>query len=251
MSQESALAALDGERRRFAAARRSGAPARRPRDAGTLLVVDTSGAVPKLLMGRRAAGHVFMPGHYVFPGGRVDRSDLSLAKDFSLEAGALDRLTNGSPARFGARQAVATALAAIRETYEEVGAMIGRPGSFTGGPGFWSAFAEAEIRPAPERLVPLARAITPPGAPRRFDARFFAIDASDIDAAMPERPPTDEFDAVEWVALDRTGDLHLAAITVRVLEELGARLADGSWRDPSRPIPFYRVVNGRFTCEYL
>ena len=47
----------------------------RPKDAGTLILVDRSGQAPKVLLGKRHAGHVFMPGKYVFPGGRVDRAD--------------------------------------------------------------------------------------------------------------------------------------------------------------------------------
>jgi hypothetical protein len=47
----------------------------RAKDAGTLILVDRSGRVPRVLLGKRHAGHAFMPGKYVFPGGRVDRSD--------------------------------------------------------------------------------------------------------------------------------------------------------------------------------
>ncbi|WP_370638341.1 NUDIX domain-containing protein [Aurantimonas sp. VKM B-3413] len=192
-----------------------------------------------------------MPGHFVFPGGRVDPVDLAIAADFPLPAKVLDRLCAGPPARYGPRQAAASALAAIRETFEEVGLAIGLPGQMSGARGTWAAFAGKGLRPVPERLVPLARAITPPGAPRRFDARFFMMDAGGLAASLPETPPTDEFDAVEWVPLDRAENFSLAAITQRVLYDLGQRIADGSWQDPSRAIPFYRVVKNRFVREYL
>ncbi len=47
----------------------------RPKDAATLILIDRSGAKPKVLVGRRHDKVVFMPGKYVFPGGRVDKSD--------------------------------------------------------------------------------------------------------------------------------------------------------------------------------
>src|ERR671917_457150 len=47
----------------------------RPKHAGTLILVRRDGPEPRLLMGRRAGGHAFMPSKWVFPGGRVDRAD--------------------------------------------------------------------------------------------------------------------------------------------------------------------------------
>ena len=47
----------------------------RPKDAATLILVDRGGQVPKVLLGKRHQGHKFMPGKFVFPGGRVDPAD--------------------------------------------------------------------------------------------------------------------------------------------------------------------------------
>ena len=47
-------------------------PYRRPVDAATLILVDRSVATPKVLVGKRHDRVVFMPGKFVFPGGRVD-----------------------------------------------------------------------------------------------------------------------------------------------------------------------------------
>lgn len=47
----------------------------KPRHAATLIIVRTDGPQPRLLMGRRNRGHTFMPDKWVFPGGRVDRTD--------------------------------------------------------------------------------------------------------------------------------------------------------------------------------
>src|SRR4051794_23946158 len=50
-------------------------PYRRPVDAATLILIDRSGATPKVLVGKRHDKVVFMPGKFVFPGGRVDKTD--------------------------------------------------------------------------------------------------------------------------------------------------------------------------------
>ncbi len=47
-------------------------PTVRPRDAATMIIIDRSGATPKVLLGRRHHGHKFMPGKFVFPGGRME-----------------------------------------------------------------------------------------------------------------------------------------------------------------------------------
>jgi 8-oxo-dGTP pyrophosphatase MutT (NUDIX family) len=47
------------------------AKALRPRDAATLIIIERSARGARVLMGKRHAGHKFMPGKYVFPGGRV------------------------------------------------------------------------------------------------------------------------------------------------------------------------------------
>ncbi|WP_343034055.1 NUDIX hydrolase [Aurantimonas aggregata] len=250
MTTEAALEALEAERARLSLARPNG-PLLRPRDAGTLIVVDRTGPVPRLLMGRRSPGHVFMPGHYVFPGGRVDPEDLRLAASFTLPENALARLCAGPPSRFDARRATAVALAAIRETFEETGAMVGATGVPVSLSGHWQSFAARAIRPAPELLVPLARAITPPGPPRRYDTRFFCVDASAMGGVMAGEPPTDELEAVGWFPLDEIGRLTIATITRRVLADLEIRLADDSFLDASRPMPFYRSVRGRFVRDLL
>src|SRR5260370_19010375 len=50
-------------------------PYYRPKDAATLILVDRTATIPKVLVGKRHDKVVFMPGKFVFPGGRVDKSD--------------------------------------------------------------------------------------------------------------------------------------------------------------------------------
>ena len=223
-----------------------------PRDAGTLVIVDDSGKIPAILMGRRAAGHVFMPNRYVFPGGRVDAADLELAADHPLGDDQCDRLTARTPDGFGRREAAAIALAAIRETYEETGALVGETGDFGFSKGSWTHFSERNVRPAPKHLVPFARAITPPGPPRRYDTRFFCVPATALIVPPSlDALPTDELEDVAWVRLDGFGERSIAPITLRILDELKARLADGSWRDSSRPIPLYSFEDGQFARDMV
>src|SRR5258708_39938376 len=53
-------------------------PDSEPRDAATLMLIDRSGPKPKVLLGRRHAGHKFMPGKFVFPGGRIEALDRAM-----------------------------------------------------------------------------------------------------------------------------------------------------------------------------
>ena len=62
--------------KRFAKEAPSGHPNVTPRDASTLILLDRSGKVPKVLMGKRHHGHVFLPSKFVFPGGGIEESDV-------------------------------------------------------------------------------------------------------------------------------------------------------------------------------
>ena len=224
----------------------------RPLDAGTLIILDESGGVPKVLMGRRAARLAFMPGKYVFPGGRLEAGDLALARHFSLPGSARERLLSATSPRFGERRATGIALAAIRETFEEAGALIGSDGPMPAKAAGFDAFAAAGISPDPATLSPIARAITPPGHIRRFDTRFFCVSAVAIARPVEfEQRLDDEFDHVDWFALDRLDTLDLPGITRQVLADIEDRLRDGSWRDSSRPMPFYRTRHGRPVREMI
>jgi 8-oxo-dGTP pyrophosphatase MutT (NUDIX family) len=222
------------------------------RPAATLILLDETGASPRIMMGRRSPKLAFMPGKFVFPGGRMESADLRLARQFRLSPDVENRLLAATPARFGARQAVGLALAAIRETFEEVGAMLGTPGALGGGDVGWSDFSAAGIVPDPASLMPVARAITPSGMPRRFDTRFFCVSADRIMTTLPfaERPDP-EFDSLGWFSLDEIAALDLPAITRQVLSDIEDRLRDGSWRDGSRPMPFYRFLRGRSVREMI
>ena len=120
-----------------------------------------------------------MPGKFVFPGGRVEPEDRRMsaagALDPHVEAKLNARVRRPSP-----HFARALALAAIRETFEETGLAIGVAdygAPENPPPGAWTRFAATGVYPTLDAIDFLARAITPPGRPRRFDARFLIADA--------------------------------------------------------------------------
>jgi len=227
------------------------ARALRPRDAATLIVVDQASGEARVLLGRRRLDMAFMPGRYVFPGGRVDRADRQVAVDNDLRAGDLARLMvamKGTPSIARAR---ALALAAVRETFEEAGLLIGAP--HTGSPvpkaKGWQEFFAHGFQPALARLTFFARAITPPGRPRRFDTRFFCVPAE----AIVHRVKIDdgELSDLEWHSIAQARSLQLPTITRVVLEDLGERIASGAKLDGSTPVPFYHRVHGSFRRDLI
>ena len=222
----------------------------RPKDAATLILIDRSGPTFKVLMGRRHNAHAFLPGKFVFPGGRVEVDDRRVpatgALDAHDEARLMRRVVRASPAK-----ARAFAVAAIREAFEETGLMIGRkvdsPPTLPDG---WLRFAQENVQPDIGELHFVARAITPPGRPRRFDTRFFAADALAV-AHRVESVVGPDAELVEliWVPMAQAQELGLVAITKAVLIDLAARIAAGFGHE--LPVPYYRMVNGRRVRELL
>ncbi|AYG95553.1 NUDIX hydrolase [Brevundimonas naejangsanensis] len=214
--------------------------AQRPKDAATLILT-RGGDRPEVLMGRRAPSHVFMASKWVFPGGRIDRSDFTAAATGDLSPDAARRLEAEMPAR----RARALALAAVRETFEETGLILGRsaPAASVAGP--WREFRQAGALPDLSVLSYVARAITPPGRTRRFDARFFMAPVEAL--RDPDRiEGSGELDEIAWLPLDEAHGLDLPAITRFVLGEVAERLAH-----PDRPLPFVRMVRGRHVVDQL
>ena len=70
------------------AVRRQDWPNSRPRDAATLIIIDRREGEPRVLMGRRHDAHVFLPGKFVFPGGRISTSDSRLRAGDDLDPSA-------------------------------------------------------------------------------------------------------------------------------------------------------------------
>lgn len=228
-----------------------GHPTVRPADAATLVLVDRSKRTPRILFGRRHPKLRFMPGKLVFPGGRVDAQDRRMPVYGTLDADSerrlLARVTRPSPAR-----ARALALAAIRETCEETGLLLGtrEAGVPEGLPEGWAAFGTAGVFPNLEALTFVARAITPPGRPRRFDTRFFMADVTDVahreDGVVG---PEAEFVEVAWLTVAEAKKAEVPSITLAIIEEIEARVAGGS--KPWLPVPFYFTRGGKMYRDVL
>lgn len=141
-----------------------------PRPSASLVIGRDGAAGWELFMVRRHSDLAFAGGALVFPGGALEPQD---------EAGADHWLD-------------AHRLAAIRETFEEVGILYARhadgswpakallavlarerPALVRGECGFAELLACHQLRPALEELTPFAHWITPPERPKRFDTRFF------------------------------------------------------------------------------
>lgn len=214
----------------------------RPKDAATLIVVRRDCGPVSVLMGRRHGRHSFMPGKWVFPGGRVDRGDwrAPAAGELSPEAAAKLALTAKKPGL-----ARALALAAVRETFEETGLLLARPAPARPSVGAWRPFLALGALPDLSALSFVARAITPPYRPKRFDARFFMAAASAL-LSLERAPDCGELDEIAWVPLAETGALDLPGVTRFVLADLAHRLDD-----PARPIPCLRFERGARQLDWL
>lgn len=222
----------------------------RPRDAATLVLLDRRGGDVLVLMGRRHMKHAFMPGKFVFPGGRTDPADSRIKITEDLHPVEEAKLRSGV-GRVSAARARAIALSSIRETYEEAGLLIGRCGAFSTTKADWQGFAEHGVEPALGRLRFIARAVTPPGRVRRFDTRFLAAWRSDVAVELPGGGPTNELEELVWLPLSEAMRADIPAITQSVLGDLQQRLAVDPELEPGGQVPFYRMINQRFRRDIL
>lgn len=218
---------------------------RRPQDAATLILLDRRGGHYNVLMGRRHSKHAFMPGKFVFPGGRTDPTDSRIPVAEPLHP-AVEAKLIGTGSRATAARARAIALSAIRETYEEAGLLIGHKGPFATRRHEWRGFADHEVQPSLGALRFIARAITPPGRMRRFDARFLAAWRKDVAIELADGGPTHELEELIWLPLDEAKQTDIPSITKTVLEELERRLHQDPMLRPDTPVPFYRMIRNRF-----
>ena len=189
---------------------------------------------PEVLMGQRGARAVFMPSKFVFPGGAVDPGDSAVPLLEELDRQCMDRLREDSDPEL----APALVAAAIRETWEETGLVLGNKRDWADAPRDWVEFAATGHRPSGAGLKFVFRAITPPGRPRRFDARFFLASA-DLVQGDPDdfSRASDELSSLQWIPLDRVRQFDLPFITEVVLAEVAALVRSG---EHPTSVPFFR-----------
>jgi 8-oxo-dGTP pyrophosphatase MutT (NUDIX family) len=183
-------------------------------------------------MGQRGKAAIFMPEKFVFPGGAVDPGDAAVPLAAPLPAACTAALAEHAEPGLGP----ALAAAAIRELWEEAGLTLGRAGTWPAPPPDWRGFAARGLVPDAGALRFVFRAITPPGRPRRFDARFFLVDAARL-AGDPDdfSAAADELSALQWVPLAEARRLPLPFITEVVLAEVAAALPS---LEPPASVPF-------------
>ncbi len=214
------------------------------RNAATVIMLRDKATRPRILMGQRGARAAFMPNKFVFPGGALDDDDFKVPLADPLPEQCMTRL------RMHADPALAEplVLAAIREVWEETGLLLGRPAPDAAAmaddmPSEWQGFFRQGVLPSGAGMRFVFRAITPPGRPRRFDARFFLVDADRINGDADDfSHACDELSHLQWIPLDEARDFDLPFITEVVLAEVQANL-----RDPDRNarVPFFFNEDGR------
>ncbi|AHM02510.1 NTP pyrophosphohydrolase [Roseibacterium elongatum DSM 19469] len=193
------------------------------RDAATIIVLRDRATRPRVLMGQRGKGAAFMPSKFVFPGGAVDSVDATIpwARPPSEACTSRLALETDTPA-------AAVLAAATRELWEETGLLLGAPDPRAGtieAPKGWRGYLATGHLPDGGALEFVFRAITPPGRPRRFDARFLLAEAETL-ANDPDdfSRAEDELSHLQWVPLDEVRTYDMPFITEVVLAELSARL---------------------------
>ena len=211
--------------------------------------------MPKVLLGRRHLRHKFLPGKFVFPGGRVEIADRQMPIAAPLHERDIARLMQ-RVRRPSAAKAAAFALAAVRETYEETGLMLGvrrasRPGHRRQNPARRLGGLCQGRRAARSRRHAFHRPRHHPAKrPLRFDSRFFAADISAVaHRAEGFVGPDAELVELVWLPITEARSLDMPGITAVVLEELQDRIAAGMSHD--HPVPLYRMLHQRFVREIL
>jgi 8-oxo-dGTP pyrophosphatase MutT (NUDIX family) len=154
-----------------------------PAPAATLLLLRDGPDGLEVLMMERPAAAGFAAGAMVFPGGRIEPTDVALARHCPQGHGV-------------AEQPLVFRIAAIRETFEECGILLARAGGVMlsdaalgalrreHGAGFAALVETAGLELAIDALVPYAHWITPADRKKRFDTHFYlAMAPSDQVAA--------------------------------------------------------------------
>lgn len=205
------------------------------RNAATVIALRDRHTAPRILMGQRGAKAVFMPNKFVFPGGAVDLDDAAIPLASPLTETCAARLAEDADATL----ASALAAAAIRELWEETGLILGQKGQWSDTPPpDWTSFAATGHLPHAAPLQFVFRALTPPGRPRRFDARFFLVDADDIASDLDDfGAASDELSHLQWVPLSEARKFDMPFITEVVMAEIEARATD---MNPPASVPFFK-----------
>jgi len=201
-------------------------PPAQARSAATVVLLRERAGVLETLLLRRNARLGFFPHAWVFPGGRVDEADHTVAA-----GGGGPRLTGAVPGLSTDRTAFA--VAAARECFEEAGVWLGEVDPPTVLRDRLNAREATLLDAPPESVLELSRMrlwahwITPEIEPRRYDTLFFVV------AVTPDEARGASHDAGEtvgsaWVSVAEAAvraepeQFFIAPPTFRTLEEMAA-----------------------------
>jgi len=188
----------------------------KPVDAAGLVLIRAGGkGEPEILLGRRHRKAGFLPDIYVVPGGRVDAEDHD-ASGFTetLHPAIAASLSSGG----SRRPALAFPRAALRETLEETGLLVGKPGKAqdTADIPVWQAYRAAGIAPDFGTIDFICRAITPVTSHRRYNTRFFLADGA---RAVGSVNSNGELEDLGWRPVSALSGLNIVDVTEYVLKE--------------------------------
>lgn len=204
------------------------------RDGATVALLRDADPGFEVFMLKRSTAAVFSPGAHVFPGGRVDAEDhIDAATEWCAP------LTSSSPIR------LAYYVAALREAFEEAGLLLAydsagalvrfdepdaverfslhRKAVHAGDSSIADVCAREALTLAIDQLVLFAHWITPEGAPRRFDTRFFAARAPEGQVPSPDGHETTSgvwVTPADMLKANDAGAVELILPTRRTLELL-------------------------------
>ncbi len=164
----------------------------RPADAAILIAWRIGkGTEVEVLMGRRTSRASFLPSFYVFPGGRLDPLDYSVGVATTLNPA----LIRSMGVRGSGKMAQALAVAAVRETFEETGLILGAQGDVGDLAQIdWQPWRSRNLAPGLQQLHYFGRAITSPMSPLRFNARFFIVHADRLEGEIAGSGELSELD---------------------------------------------------------
>lgn len=218
-----------------------GTRAVRPRDAATIIIWRRKRGRVRVLMGERHRAHTFLPHRYVFPGGRVEGQDARVRSAGEMQPAVAAQLSRTTPKG----RARSIAVAAIRETFEETGLIIGNadPSPHRSVPGGWEHFFGKGYAPALDRLEYIARAVTPVFRPIRFDARFFLVK---YEGVIGDLNGSGELENLDWIPIRETQSFELANVTRNVLSYAEKLIENPVRQSKTRRIPLFKhLKDGR------
>ena len=193
----------------------------------------------EILMGRRGRKAVFSNA-YVFAGGKVDRVDRQVRPATELAPDLAERISSDRS------RASTFAMAAVRETFEETGLLLGASGNpgVTGSES-WERIRRLGMAPNLAGLGYVGHAITPASRAVRFNARFFCAWEHDMTGVLGG---SGELADLAFIPAVEAVSLPLVDVTRFMLEEM-MRREDNGFAAPAR-YPFFGYRKDRRYHRY-